>query len=139
MRKPENRQLNLDMDLRKLTEQVTALSVDVASFIRSEAGRAHLPFWSRRAAFPDDLPLEPGAPRDRIARRIVVEDGKLVEAEVLITPHLPGGVAWVEGQPAAAVWRALEAGASREQIALRFGRGGEIVAAWAAAAAPARG
>lgn len=108
-------------------------------FIRSEAGRAHLPFWSRRAAFPDDLPLEPGAPRDRIARRIVVEDGKLVEAEVLITPHLPGGVAWVEGQPAAAVWRALEAGASREQIALRFGRGGEIVAAWAAAAAPARG
>jgi myo-inositol-1(or 4)-monophosphatase len=39
MRKPENRQLNLDMDLRKLTEQVTALSVDVASFIRSEAGK----------------------------------------------------------------------------------------------------
>ena len=108
-------------------------------FIRSEAGRLHLPFWSRRAAFPDDLPLETEAPADPVARRIVVEDGRLAEAEVLVTPHAPGGVAWVEGQPAAAVWRAIEAGASREQIADRFGRGGEIVAAWAAAAAPARG
>lgn len=102
-------------------------------FIRSEAGRLHLPFWSRRAAFPDDLPLEPEAPADPVARRIVVEDGRLTEAEVLVTPHAPGGVAWVEGQPAAAVWRAIEGGASRDEIAARFGRGGEIVAAWAAA------
>mgnify|MGYP003380851413 CR=1 FL=1 len=27
------------MDLKKLTDQVTAISVDVAAFIRSEAGR----------------------------------------------------------------------------------------------------
>ncbi len=105
-------------------------------FIRSEAARADLPFWSRRAAFPDDLPMEAAATGERIARRIVVEDGRLTEAEVLIPPHAPGGVAWVEGQPAAAVWRAMEAGAGRDELAGRFGRAGEIVAAWFAGAAP---
>lgn len=110
-------------------------------FIRSEIGRAHLPFWSRRSGFPDDVALDAAPTGERIVRRIVVEDGRLAETEVLITPHAPAGVAWIEGQPAAEVYRAMEEGASREQLAGRFGRAAEIVAAWFAApgAEPARG
>ncbi len=107
-------------------------------FIRSEAGRGHLPFWSRRSAFPDDLPLEAETAAARVVRRIVVDDGRLTEAEVLITPQVPGGVAWIEGQPAAAVYRAITGGASREQLASRFGRAGAAVAAWLSETAPAR-
>jgi flavin-dependent dehydrogenase len=129
-----------DLALRFLNQRLDLLYLRQArlgrDFIRSEAARADLPFWSRRAAFPDDLPMEAAATGDRIARRIVVEDGRLTEAEVLIPPHAPGGVAWVEGQPAAAVWRAMEAGAGRDELAGRFGRAGEIVAAWFAGAAP---
>ena len=129
-----------DLALRFLNQRIDLLYMRQArlgrDFIRDEAGRAHLPFWSRRAAFPDGQPLDAGSSGERIARRIVVADGRLSEAEVLITPHAPAGVAWVEGQPAAAVYRALEAGASREQLATRFGRAGEIVATWFAASAP---
>jgi flavin-dependent dehydrogenase len=129
-----------DLAVRFLNQRLDLLYLRQArlgrDFIRSETGRADLPFWSRRAAFPDELPLEAASPGDRIARRIVVEDGRLTEADVLIPPHAPGGVAWVEGQPAAAIWQAMEAGASREQLASSFGRAGEIVTAWFAGASP---
>lgn len=125
---------NRDLALRFLNERLELLYLRQArlgrDFIRSETGRAHLPFWSRRAAFPDDQPLDPQPEASRIARRIVVENGRLSDSEVLVTPHQPGGVAWVEGQPAAAIWRAIEAGAGPGQLYSRFGRAGAIVAAW---------
>lgn len=132
-----------DLALRFLNQRLEPLCLRQArlgrDFIRSEAARAHLPFWSRRADFPDNLPLEAVSSKCRIARRVVVEDGRLAEAEVLITPHAPAGVAWIEGQPAAVAYRAMEGGASREQLVDRFGRAGEIVAAWFTAPPLSRG
>lgn len=133
-----------DLALRFLNERQGLLYQRQArlgrDFIRTETARAQLPFWSRRICFPDDLPLDPEPNRHHIARRIVVKDGRLADSEVLVTPHQPGGVAWVEGHPAAAICRAIEGGASSAQLHRRFGRAGAIVTAWLAAQpAPAAG
>lgn len=61
------------------------------------------PFWSARAAWPDSLPAHPGREAPALARRIIVADGRLVEAEVLLTPQEPDGVAFVRGLPLAPV------------------------------------
>lgn len=100
-------------------------------FIRSEAARAHLPFWSRRAAFPDDAPLDVGEGA-AIARRVVVADGRLAEAEVLVTRHSPAGVAWIGDRPAATLFRAWCEGAGRDELARRFDRAGAIFPDWLA-------
>ncbi|AUH63388.1 flavin-dependent monooxygenase QhpG [Paracoccus zhejiangensis] len=81
-------------------------------FIRQQSARLHLPFWSRRAGFPDDTPLEAPA-ESHIARRIVVEDGVLAEAEVVVTSHSPAGMAWVGPDRAVDLLRKAQADAVR--------------------------
>ncbi|WP_299904361.1 FAD-dependent monooxygenase [uncultured Paracoccus sp.] len=81
-------------------------------FIRQQSARLHLPFWSRRAGFPDDAPLEAPA-ESHIARRIVVEDGVLAEGEVVVTPHSPAGVFWVGPDRAVDLLRKAQADAVR--------------------------
>lgn len=61
-------------------------------------------FWTRRSAWPDDLPAEtqpPDAPY--LDRRVVVRDGQLAEAEVLVTPQDPDGAAFVGGMEIAPI------------------------------------
>ncbi len=56
------------------------------------------PFWTRRSAWPDDLPAEPQAPHaPYLDRRVVVRGGRLAEAQVLVTPQDPEGAAFVGG------------------------------------------
>ena len=69
-------------------------------FVRSQSLRAEHPFWSRRAAFPDDLPLNANDHAPRVETRIVVENGLLTESPVVLTPHAPAGIAWIGGRPA---------------------------------------
>lgn len=101
-------------------------------FIRAEAGRRHLTFWSRRAAFPDDQPVGGDDGTVAVALRPVVAEGRLAEAEVLLTPHSPAGVAWIGDRPAVEIYRAFRAGAGREELARRFGRAGAIFPEWLA-------
>ncbi|WP_157994861.1 flavin-dependent monooxygenase QhpG [Paracoccus tegillarcae] len=82
-------------------------------FIRSQTARLHLPFWQRRAAFPDDIPIASDRITSSLARRIIVENGLLTAAEVVLTPHAPAGVAWVGTQKAADLFRAASAGRDR--------------------------
>jgi hypothetical protein len=78
-------------------------------FIRAQTSRLHLPFWSRRAGFPDDMPLEAGEATPHITRRIVVEDGVLTEAEVVVTPHAPAGLSWIGSERAVDLFRKAQA------------------------------
>jgi len=66
-------------------------------FHRLETDLAAHPFWSARAAWPDDEPAHVVADGIRLERRVVVDGNRLRERDVLITPQDPEGVAFVCG------------------------------------------
>lgn len=101
-------------------------------FIRAEQGRGNLPFWRARAAFPDDLPLDPAGGGIEIATRVVVEDNVLREREVLMTPETPAGVCWLGDRPAVDLYRAWAAGMRGEALARSFGAAGRGFESWLA-------
>lgn len=74
-------------------------------FLRHEGRFATAPFWASRRDLPDALPAHPAAPGFRIATTPLIEQGLIVEAEVLITPRSPGGVGWFGRIPAARAYR----------------------------------
>lgn len=59
---------------------------------------------------------------------MVVEDGRLSEREVLISPRSPAGVAWYNGLSAVALWRACSEGGA--PLTVRFGAAAEGFEAW---------
>ncbi len=69
------------------------------------------PFWRARRTWPDSKP--PHAPMDshppRIERRPVVEDGFIVEHEVIVTPDHPRGVWVIDDVPLVPLYRAIGA------------------------------
>jgi len=73
-------------------------------FYRLESRWADAPFWAPRRAFPDDAPIHEPVETIHIARSVVVDNGRLAEVDVLVTPAHPGGVAWVAGVPIVPVY-----------------------------------
>jgi len=68
-------------------------------FYRLERRLAGDPFWRQRACWPDAEPAHAVPKEHRIEQRVVVENNRLVERDVLITPLDPDGVAFVAGLP----------------------------------------
>jgi len=68
-------------------------------FYRLERGYADEPFWAGRAVWPDDEPVHAVPQSAALERRVVVENNRLAERDVLITLQDPGGVAFVAGLP----------------------------------------
>lgn len=71
--------------------------------------RGH-PFWAERAAWPDELPAHPRpneAPPE-IALRPVIEDGYVVERDVVVTADHPRGVWRIDGVSLVALMRFLD-------------------------------
>jgi flavin-dependent dehydrogenase len=66
-------------------------------FYRLEENLARYPFWTERIAWPDDEPAHKETADTRLEQRVVVEDNRLKERDVLITPRNPEGVAFVAG------------------------------------------
>ncbi len=64
-------------------------------------------YWTKRKAWPDDQPAHAEVGEPRISRRVVVRDGRLVEAEALVTAADPGGVAFVCGHEIVPILRRL--------------------------------
>lgn len=63
------------------------------------------PYWAARAAWPDDEPAEAPPPAtSHLIRQVVVREGRLAEADVLVTPREPGGVAFVRGLAVGAIF-----------------------------------
>jgi hypothetical protein len=51
----------------------------------------------------------------------VVEDGRLAERDILVTPAEPAGVAWVAGVPIVEAWRRWRDGADEAALAAAWG------------------
>ena len=56
------------------------------------------PYWTARAAWPDNEPSHAEPPESpHLRRQVVVREGRLAEVEALVTPQDPDGVAFVGG------------------------------------------
>jgi len=90
-------------------------------FYRSEQRFGASRFWQRRQGWPDDRPAHDDAVAPSFSRRVVIDDNRLREAEVLVTAQEPDGVAWVAGLPIASIARrCLEQGLRGEQAVESF-------------------
>jgi hypothetical protein len=79
------------------------------------------PFWAARAAWPDDAPAHAEVSAPTLRRQVVVEAGRLVEAEAVIAPNAPEGAAFLAGRPLVPLLRGLGAGLSGpEALALHL-------------------
>ena len=79
-------------------------------FYRLESGFAQHPFWASRAAWPDDRPSHAVLRAAHLEQRVVVENNRLCERDVLVTPLDPDGVAFVAGLPVSDLITALRCG-----------------------------
>ncbi len=79
-------------------------------FYRLESRWADRPFWSERAAWPDDVEAHPrpDAAPPVVTPRPVVEDGYVVEREVVVTADHPRGVWQIDGVPLVVLMRFLD-------------------------------
>lgn len=77
-------------------------------FYRLEQRWSDRPFWSQRNRWPDDRPIHETAGGCEVKRAVVVDNGCLTEADVLVTPSHPGGVAWVAGVPIVPIFKDLK-------------------------------
>lgn len=80
-------------------------------FYRLETRWRERPFWSARSDWPDDRPIHETGDVS-VSRAVVVADGRLEEADVLVTPAHPGGVAWVAGLPIVPIYENCLRGAA---------------------------
>lgn len=68
-------------------------------FYRLEERFATYPFWEKRMSWPDEKPAHKEVGRAYLERRVVVQNNRLKDCDVLVTPGTPDGVAFVAGVP----------------------------------------
>lgn len=85
-------------------------------FYRLEQGLTQASFWARRATWPDDRPAHRREDGVSLSCRVVVENNRLVEREVLTTPLDPDGVAFVAGIPISALTEFIGSEARRASV-----------------------
>jgi hypothetical protein len=86
-------------------------------FYAQESQWPERPFWRARRAWPDDRPLHLAASPDTVwvARMPVVDNGRIVEHEVVVTPDQPNGIWHVDGVRLAPLLRALQEAGPEER------------------------
>ncbi|HEU0223332.1 MAG TPA: FAD-dependent monooxygenase [Paracoccaceae bacterium] len=101
-----------DLARRFWTERVAATFWRQARIGRDfhRAAGFDTPFWAERAAWPDDAPAHAPVAVPFLRRQVVVEEGSLREAEVLVTGTEPEGVAFLHGVALGPLLRALGPG-----------------------------
>ncbi|WP_409287097.1 flavin-dependent monooxygenase QhpG [Pseudomonas guariconensis] len=87
-------------------------------FYAQEQGRAEHTFWARRRAWPDAQPMhaEVHWQAVQVARRPVLRDGLVEEAEVVVTRDQPLGIWHLQGVELAPVVRAVQAGEALQSV-----------------------
>ncbi|MFC6668777.1 NAD(P)/FAD-dependent oxidoreductase [Marinobacterium aestuariivivens] len=85
-------------------------------FYAQESQFSAEPFWQQRRDWPDRVPIHQSVRPDQvqIAKRPVVENDLIREAEVVVTPDQPLGVWHLQGLELAPLLRALRNGAAKE-------------------------
>ena len=81
-------------------------------FYAEESRWAGEPFWSARRSWPDAQPIHVPVSPDQvnIARMPVVDNGRIVEREVVVTPDQPLGIWHLDGVELAPLLRAVRDG-----------------------------
>ncbi|AMO38520.1 lycopene cyclase family protein [Thauera humireducens] len=89
-------------------------------FYAQELRWPQAPFWAARRGWPDAQPLHATVTPEtvRVARGPVVCEGRIVEADVVVTPDQPLGVWQVDGLAVAPILAALRAeeGSARDKV-----------------------
>lgn len=118
LRRPERAALARQFHQQRVEQLFMRFARIGRDFYGQEQTRAGLPFWARRRGWPDAQPLHLAADWQsvQVARRPVLRDGFMDEAEVVVTADQPLGVWHLQGVELAPVVRALLAGQALDEV-----------------------
>ncbi len=120
LKRPEHRALAQAFHSQRVSALFHRFARIGRDFYAQETRWPERPFWQARAAWPDAEALHVDVTPDKvaIARRPVLLNGFVTEAEVVVTPDQPLGVWHVEGLEMAPLLAALRAdnGLAPEQV-----------------------
>lgn len=118
LRRPERAALARQFHQQRVEQLFMRFARIGRDFYAQEQARAGLPFWARRRSWPDAQPLHLAADWQsvQVARRPVLRDGFVDEAEVVVTADQPLGVWHLQGVELAPVVRAVLAGQALDEV-----------------------
>lgn len=118
LRRPERAALARQFHQQRVEQLFMRFARIGRDFYGQEQTRAGLPFWARRRGWPDAQPLHLAADWQsvQVARRPVLRDGFVDEAEVVVTADQPLGVWHLQGVELAPVVRAVLAGQALDEV-----------------------
>lgn len=118
LRRPERAALAKQFHQQRIEQLFLRFARIGRDFYGQELERAGQPFWRRRQAWPDAQPLHLAADWKavRVARRPVLRDGLVDEAEVVVTADQPLGVWHLQGIELAPVVCSLLAGELLDEV-----------------------
>ena len=118
LRRPERAALARQFHQQRVEQLFMRFARIGRDFYSQEQTRAGLPFWARRRSWPDAQPLHLAADWQsvQVARRPVLREGFVDEAEVVVTADQPLGVWHLQGVELAPVVRAVLAGQALDEV-----------------------
>ena len=118
LRRPERAALARQFHQQRVEQLFMRFARIGRDFYSQEQTRAGLPFWARRRGWPDAQPLHLAADWQsmQVARRPVLREGFVDEAEVVVTADQPVGVWHLQGVELAPVVRAVLAGQALDEV-----------------------
>jgi hypothetical protein len=118
LRRPERAALARQFHQQRVEQLFMRFARIGRDFYSQEQTRAGLPFWARRRRWPDAQPLHLAADWQsvQVARRPVLRDGFVDEAEVVVTADQPLGVWHLQGVELAPVVRAVLVGQALDEV-----------------------
>ncbi len=125
LRRPDDHHLALGFYQRRVAERFAHQAAMGREVYAEEQRWPRERFWKKRRAWPDPAAPSPRPTTIAIRRQAVVEDGYIVERDVVLTPSHPQGVFSLGDVPLAPLWTArpaLTTPEKVERIARRLGR-----------------
>ena len=118
LRRPERAALARQFHQQRVEQLFMRFARIGRDFYSQEQTRAGLPFWARRRGWPDAQSLHLAADWQsvQVARRPVLRDGFVDEAEVVVTADQPLGVWHLQGVELAPVVRAVLVGQALDEV-----------------------
>jgi len=118
LRRPERAALAKQFHQQRIEQLFMRFARIGRDFHEQELERAGQPFWARRRGWPDAQPMHLAADwaAVRVARRPVLRDGLVDEAEVVVTADQPLGVWHLQGVELAPLVSRLQAGLPLEGV-----------------------
>ncbi|MGE8115231.1 flavin-dependent monooxygenase QhpG [Pseudomonas sp. NPDC086566] len=118
LRRPERAALAKQFHQQRIEQLFMRFARIGRDFHEQELERAGQPFWARRRGWPDAQPMHLAADwaAVRVARRPVLRDGLVDEAEVVVTADQPLGIWHLQGVELAPVVSRLQAGLPLEGV-----------------------